>query len=114
PGSALGVAEPGPQRLFALYGALLDGHSAQTLAAQTGIDCWFLEHMAQIAALETALARSAAAVPADRAVVGDGGTATVAADAATELLATALPAHTIWRAKSYGFSDHQLARICHV
>src|SRR6185312_12389704 len=99
PGSALGVAEPGPQRLFALYGALLDGHKAQTLAAQTGIDCWFLEHMAQIAALETALARSAAAVPApaDRAAVGDGGPATVAADAATELLATALPAHTIWR-----------------
>jgi carbamoyl-phosphate synthase large subunit len=115
PGSALGVAEPGPQRLFALYGALLDGHNARTLAAQTGIDGWFLEHMAQIAALETELRTAAPALqPAGQARDDSAGPATCSGGAAADLLTKGLPANLLWRAKSYGFSDHQLGRICHV
>ncbi|HEV7217104.1 MAG TPA: carbamoyl-phosphate synthase large subunit, partial [Chloroflexota bacterium] len=112
PGAARSPAQPGPQRLFALYGALLDGAAVDDLAADTGIDRWFLEHIAQIAALEREIQGQATA----NRLPDDGADATGADQAftASHRLGAILPAGRLQRAKSYGFSDHQLARLCSV
>ncbi|MGI8916662.1 MAG: carbamoyl-phosphate synthase large subunit [Chloroflexota bacterium] len=116
PGGMLGVADPGPQRLYALYGALLDGAGAEALAHKTGIDCWFLEHMGQIATLERHIREKADQAQRPEAT-GNGLPTYAAALTGSETDATlrqSLPASVLQRAKSYGFSDHQLARFCHV
>jgi carbamoyl-phosphate synthase large subunit len=81
--AALGL-DPGPERLFVAYGALLDGMTPQELAARTGYDPWFCDQLAQIAAREQSLSGRRLADLSD-----------------LELLA----------AKQDGFSDAHLARI---
>ncbi len=88
PGAQRAHDRPGPQRLFGLYAALLDGRSADELARVTSIDVWFLDQMAQIASLERGLLNRRG-----------------------QALEEALPAGLLWRAKSFGFSDQQLARL---
>ncbi len=116
PGAALGASIPGPQRLYAVYSALLDGQSVTALASETGIDCWFLEHMAQIAAMEGEIQTATHDPMLQRlwTMLALTGATTVTGDDASDLLTRALPRGLLWRAKSYGFSDHQLARLCHV
>ena len=78
------LRRPTPDRLFKLYGALKAGVPIEKLAAWTGIDPWFLAQMQQIADLEVELKRYTLATVPDR---------------------------LLWRAKRYGFSDAQLARL---
>ncbi|MCC6630235.1 MAG: carbamoyl-phosphate synthase large subunit, partial [Chloroflexi bacterium] len=75
---------PGPQRLFAAYAALLDGLSPDDLAAATGYDLWFCDHLARLAAREHTLASTALAALTDAGLLA---------------------------AKRDGFSDSHLARL---
>ncbi len=79
------LATPNSQRIFYLREALLKGFSIETIYEQTMIDPWFLHQINQIVDLEKLLSRCNAEKAISR-----------------ELLA---------RAKSYGFSDIQLAYL---
>ncbi|HEX2171274.1 MAG TPA: carbamoyl-phosphate synthase large subunit [Dehalococcoidia bacterium] len=82
PGADFPIERAGPERLFAVYAALLDGMPVEEVARRTCIDPWFLEQIAQIARLEREI----------------------------EQFRT-LSADLLRRAKQYGFSDRQLARL---
>jgi len=79
------LAIPNSQRIFYLREALLKGLSIETIHEQTMIDPWFLHQINQIVDMEKYLSRCKAEKTISR-----------------ELLS---------RAKSYGFSDIQLARL---
>jgi carbamoyl-phosphate synthase large subunit len=81
----LGLAQPGPERIFLVRRALRRGWALEDVHAVTGIDPWFLAEMRGLVEAETDLRRhpTLAEVPDD--VLRD--------------------------AKRRGFSDHQLGRI---
>ncbi|MBX7136748.1 MAG: carbamoyl-phosphate synthase large subunit [Oligoflexia bacterium] len=76
---------PGPNRLWLLGEALRAGHSTESLAASTGIDLWFLSHIANIVRREEQLRQQ------DLAKLG-----------AAELR----------EIKRQGFSDRRIADLC--
>ncbi len=78
------LAMPNSQRIFYLREALLVGMSPESISEITHIDPWFVDQMRQIVALEQEMA-------------GNGGD---------------LPAPLLRQAKSWGFSDVQIAHIC--
>jgi carbamoyl-phosphate synthase large subunit len=75
---------PNPDRLFAAYGALLNGTSVEEVARRSGYDPWFVAQMARIAEMEKDLRRYT--------------------------LAT-IPAPLLRRAKQYGFADKTLGEM---
>ncbi|MFB6286714.1 MAG: carbamoyl-phosphate synthase large subunit [Candidatus Bipolaricaulia bacterium] len=81
---AADIAQPRPDRLFKLYGALGAGVDVATLHRATGIDPWFLHQLQEIAELERQLRHAAWA------------------DVDPSLLR---------HAKRLGFADEQLARL---
>ncbi len=85
PGAMLPLDVAGPQRLFAVYGALLDGADTHEVASRSGYDPWFVQQIAGIAAIERSLASQA-----------------------NETLSS-FP--LMRQAKRAGFSDHQIARL---
>ncbi len=91
PGAQLPVGTGGPQRIFAVYEALLDrSASVNDLASATGIDPWFLTQLADISATERSLAATA--------------NAGLSID-------TVLPEDLLWTVKGMGFSDRHIARL---
>ncbi|HIQ04684.1 MAG TPA: carbamoyl-phosphate synthase large subunit [Anaerolineae bacterium] len=78
------LSTPNSGRLFAAYRALLEGMAPSQVARLTGYAPWFVAQMGQIAELEQAMA-------------GHG--------------LERLPASLLRRAKRYGFSDAQIARL---
>ena len=101
PGADFPLDRPGPQRLFSIYGALLDGRPVDEIARQTAIDPWFLEQMAEIARLEHEGTRSKFQGPKARQLEAcqlDSGPRT-------------LDSGLLRRAKQAGFSDRQIARL---
>ena len=77
------LATPNSQRIFYLRYALLNGMSIQSIYSLTGIDPWFLYQIKQIVDLEQSI----------------------------KSLETNLPESLLKRAKSWGFSDTQIAYL---
>ncbi len=77
------LAAPNSQRIFYLRHALLRGMSIQSIYELTGIDPWFIQQMQQIIELEQQLKKA----PSD------------------------LPQSLLRKAKSWGFSDPQIAYL---
>ncbi|MGI8858156.1 MAG: carbamoyl-phosphate synthase large subunit [Thermomicrobiales bacterium] len=75
------VRRPNDQRLWALMASLRRGISAETLAADTGIDPWFTRRLAAIVRMESRLTRET------------------------------LTDELLWEAKRMGFGDAWLARL---
>ncbi|MFQ5796139.1 MAG: carbamoyl-phosphate synthase large subunit [Candidatus Bipolaricaulia bacterium] len=75
---------PTPDRIFRIYGALRTGVPVEQIATLTRIDPWFIDQLRQIADLEAELQRFELA---------------------------SVPKALLRRAKRWGFSDEQLARI---
>ena len=82
------VGTPTPDRPFQLRYLLLSGVSPEELCRRTKIDPWFMQHIADIVAVEMELRASAGQ--------------SLTEEARRDLL---------WRAKQYGFSDVQLAHL---
>ena len=59
------ATRPNPERLFALYRLLLQGRLPAELCALTGIDPWFMQYIAELAAFETRLVSAAPTPSAD-------------------------------------------------
>jgi len=77
------LATPNSKRIFYLHNALLAGMTIESIYELTGIDPWFLYQMRQIVEMETRLAEQAGAPDAD----------------------------LFRKAKSWGFSDVQIAHL---
>jgi carbamoylphosphate synthase large subunit len=82
--SSSALATPLPDRIFAVAAALRAEQSVDAVAAATGYDPWFVEQMAEIIAIESAVARHTLA---------------------------ALPTDVLEQAKRTGFSDAQIALL---
>ena len=78
------ITVPGPDRIFYVKKGLQGGMTVGELAEMTGIDPWFLDNILQIVELENTL----------------------------KAAAPGLPPGLLRKAKEFGFSDVQLARIC--
>lgn len=83
-GSAPELAAPTAQRLFAVASALAGQTTVQEVAERTGFDPWFVSQMAEMLAVEHCLA---------------------------DYTLEALPIHLLRKAKRYGLSDAQIARV---
>ncbi len=92
------IRVPNAERLHALRAAFDKGYSAETLFEMTKIDPWFLDNLKQIVELEIELKKTAASVKITDPALTNGGR--------SESLI-----RQIRKAKEYGFSDKQLARI---
>jgi carbamoyl-phosphate synthase large subunit len=77
------LAIPNSQRIFYLHQAFLAGWSVQRIYEITGIDPWFLHQIGQLADLEKEI----------------------------EAVSGPLPEQLMRKAKSWGFSDEQIARL---
>ena len=84
------LATPNSQRLFYLRHALQAGMGIEQIYALTRIDPWFLHQIRQIVELEEALRAAGEAAPEGRFALED---------------------DLLWQAKSWGFSDLQLAYL---
>jgi carbamoyl-phosphate synthase large subunit len=84
PGALEELARPQAGRLFSVYRALRSGLSVEQVAAETGMDAWFLSQLVQLAALEADLRGHTS---------------------------ESLPADLLYRAKRAGFADAHLARL---
>jgi carbamoyl-phosphate synthase large subunit len=80
------LAIPNSQRIFFVRHAYLSGRSTEWIHALTGIDPWFLNQIRQLVDLEQQLVSAPKPLP--------------------EVL--------LRRAKTWGFSDHQVAALCRV
>jgi carbamoyl-phosphate synthase large subunit len=76
-------AVPSVERLYALGEKLAAGEMPAALAAESGIDPWFVESIAGLVALEREITQAGWPVPAE----------------------------LLWRAKRAGFADRQIARL---
>jgi carbamoyl-phosphate synthase large subunit len=98
------AASPSPKRLFQLEAAVRRGIPVERISAETGVDPWFLDQIAEISAgreeLEEALAGTASGVINPR----FGGES----PQSTDRLA-AIPREVWRRAKRLGFGDGQIA-----
>ena len=90
------LSTPNSQRIFYLRYALQAGMTIDTIYELTGIDPWFLHQLKQIVDMEEALRQSGAQCP-----VTDDGSGPLAN----------LTDEELWIAKSWGFSDMQLAHL---
>jgi len=88
---------PNAERPHALRAALDKGMSVETLFEMTKIDRWFLDNLKQIVELEADLVKTAAKADLKGAAANGGQDPALAAK--------------VLKAKEYGFSDRQLARI---
>ncbi len=86
PGASLPMDDAGPQRLYTIYAALLDGTAPAEVAKASGYDPWFVAQLLGIAEIEHEL-------------MSHRGNA------------AGVPCELLRRAKRAGFSDHQIARI---
>ena len=86
---------PAPDRIFAVEAGLRRGRSVEQVAAQTGMDPFFLDQMARISTARLALDATVAAVGGDAALAGLGRSG-------------------LRKLKRLGFSDGQIARCCSV
>jgi carbamoyl-phosphate synthase large subunit len=84
------LATPNSQRMFYLRYALQAGLSIDQIYALTHIDRWFLHQIGQIVELEEAIRAAGATTDAERFPLED---------------------EKLWQAKSWGFSDLQLAHL---
>jgi carbamoyl-phosphate synthase large subunit len=84
------LATPGPQRVFRIKQAMQAGFSVDEIYQLSMVDPWFLDNIQQIVEFEDAMKKA-------RPAAGDG--------------LAALSRDTLFRAKQYGFSDVQLARL---
>jgi carbamoyl-phosphate synthase large subunit len=85
-----GLATPNSGRIFFLRYALLHGMSIQAIAETTGMDPWFIEQLDQIIKLESEIQTEGRSM---------------------QKKATDMDADLLKRAKSWGFSDIQLAHL---
>ena len=86
---------PAPDRIFAVEAGLRRGRSVEQVAAQTGMDPFFLDQMARISTARLAFDATVAAVGGDAALAGLGRSG-------------------LRKLKRLGFSDGQIARCCSV
>ena len=86
---------PAPDRIFAVEAGLRRGRSVEQVAAQTGMDPFFLDQMARISTARLALDATVAAVGGDAALAGLGRSG-------------------LRKLKRLGFSDGQIVRCCSV
>ena len=77
------LATPNSKRIFYLRYALKSGMTVDDVCALTGMDPWFIHQIKQIVDYEDVIANAGTGMDRD----------------------------TLWRAKSYGFSDTQIARL---
>ncbi len=93
------LATPNSQRLFYLRYALMTGKPIEAIHQLTGIDPWFLHQLKQIVDMEAEL----------RAIGRPGATGVECRPGDGDI--AALSDEQLWRAKSWGFSDVQLAHL---
>ncbi len=107
------AASPSPKRLFQLEAAVRRGIPVERISAETGVDPWFLDQIAEIAAGREELEEALAGVRGAGGSSGTfnprfGGESSQSADGVTGALA-AIPREVWRRAKRLGFGDGQIA-----
>jgi carbamoyl-phosphate synthase large subunit len=92
---------PNPLRIFFVRIALLEGMHVEEIQRLTGIDPWFLHHIKQLVEMEQELLQARPKAGSRK----EGELADL------EALRSSVGRDLLWKAKSYGFSDVQLAHI---
>ena len=102
------LTEPTDKRIFAIARAFREGYSIEKVNELTGVDPWFLHKMKNIVEVEKELDTAVGTSSTTDASIGDPEDDDTHAPSPRLL---AIPPHLMKKAKLYGFSDDQIARI---